>query len=284
MRRRGLCLLVLWAVVGLGVGLVGVTFATRPLGFRTLTVLSGSMSPAIETGDVVVTQKVSPEQLELRDVVTFRSPDTPGKLITHRVRKVRIDGDMVHVTTRGDANNNSEKWSVPTDGTVGLVRVRVPAVGYVLARIGNGKGRLIFFVAPVLLLALLELRRIWASEPTAKPEPDEPRRHLPVPVPARVEPAVTHYLRRIDGEGRDVLVIRPAARMVVEVLARRTLGEPLPAYDPAETAIVMARLTRHLDQAMILGGALRSAIREGRYVLETCGREAVVEREPELVG
>lgn len=280
MRPRRLFVVVVWAVAGAAIGLVGATFVTRPLGYRTMTVMSGSMTPAIRTGDVVFTQRVSPLRLELRDVVTFRSPDTPGRLITHRVRKIRVTGHMVNVTTRGDANNTSEHWSVPTTGTVGLVRVRVPKVGYLLARIGNGYGRLLFFVLPVALLGISEIRRIWTWEPAGE------RRFLPIPyVPVRRRTPITHYVL-VSRDGRRIILLRPAARMMVNLLARRTVFGPLPAFDAERAQVVAARLSRRLEKLNVLLGVLGVAIHDARATLDACGRDAVrpAPRELERVG
>jgi signal peptidase len=147
----------------LGFAAVIVAAITLPAlaGYQVLTVLSGSMEPALETGDVIVESKVSPDELKLGDVVTFREPGGP-RLITHRVREVRIFGGAAHVTTRGDANTGVERWSIPLDGTVGRVEYRVPKVGYVTNRVGSRFGRLALLVVPALLLCLWELKRIWA--------------------------------------------------------------------------------------------------------------------------
>ncbi len=66
-----------FVVVGLS------TFA----GFRSFTVLSGSMEPAISTGDVVVNERVGPLETRPGDVLTFRDPTRQGRLITHRLRR-----------------------------------------------------------------------------------------------------------------------------------------------------------------------------------------------------
>ena len=62
----------------------------RPAGARRplLHVRSGSMSPAIETGDVVVTEPLSPLSARVGDIVTFRDPEGGGKLFSHRVQAV----------------------------------------------------------------------------------------------------------------------------------------------------------------------------------------------------
>jgi signal peptidase len=150
-------------VLGFAATIVAAITLPALAGYQVLTVLSGSMEPALRTGDVIVESKVSPGELRIGDVVTFREPDS-SRLITHRVRAVSIWGGSAHVTTRGDANTGVERWSIPVDGTVGRVEYRVPKVGYVTNRVGSRFGRLALLVVPALLLCLWELKRIWAPK------------------------------------------------------------------------------------------------------------------------
>ena len=82
-----------------------------PLAFdaRPLTVLSGSMEPTLQTGDVVVAKRVEPGDVRIGDVVTYRSPT--GRLVTHRVRALHQTGERFVFVTKGDANNSTERWT-----------------------------------------------------------------------------------------------------------------------------------------------------------------------------
>lgn len=132
-------------------------------GHRILIVRSGSMAPAISTGDVVVTRMVDPTHVSVGDVVTFRDPSRSGELITHRVVKRRIEGAKVSFLTRGDANTGTEQWSVDEDGTVGKLAFRIPKVGYGLAWAGAPLARAVLLIAGAVLLAVAAIRRIWAE-------------------------------------------------------------------------------------------------------------------------
>jgi len=152
---------VLWAACGAGIALalaLGVAFAT---GDRPFTVMSGSMHPEIEVGDVVVSRPISPMQARVGDVITFRDPMDKRRMITHRLRSIEVRAGVVHAVTKGDANNTVERWTVPVGATIGRVVVRVPRIGYVLVLARSRDGRLLLIVVPVVLLGLLELVRIW---------------------------------------------------------------------------------------------------------------------------
>jgi signal peptidase I len=133
-------------------------------GYQAFTILSGSMEPAIGTGDVVVVDEIAPLDARVGDVVSFRSPDNPTKILTHRVVEVRAAGNEVRFATKGDANDAAERWSIAEGGTIGRVEYRVPKLGYVTSKIGSTFGRFAFIVIPAVLLALLELKRIWSRD------------------------------------------------------------------------------------------------------------------------
>ncbi|SDQ72180.1 signal peptidase I [Quadrisphaera sp. DSM 44207] len=142
--RRGLAagrLLAAWVVLGLVAGSALLAGEGQPGRVRVMTVLSGSMQPALGVGDLVLTQVVRTEQLRAGDVVTFRDP-TADRYVTHRVQSVLHDGAVAQVVTRGDANAVGESWSVPAGGSVGRVVAHVPRAGYVVGALATPTGRL----------------------------------------------------------------------------------------------------------------------------------------------
>lgn len=131
------------------------------VGGTSMVVRSGSMTPAIRTGDVVVVRPMSPTEAEIGDIVTFKDPAGSGRLLVHRVRAISRVGDKVEVITKGDANTTQERWEVAADGTIGTVAYRVPALGFAVSWIGSPAGRIGLVILPALVLAMTLLRRIW---------------------------------------------------------------------------------------------------------------------------
>jgi signal peptidase I len=150
-----------WTAFGVLAGLLLTLTVPRLLGKPVLVVLSGSMEPELATGDVVIEAKISPLDARVGDVVTFRDPEHPDRLVTHRVRRVRASGEKVSFTTKGDANNTVETWQIPRQGTIGRVEFRVPKLGYLVAWISGPGARLLLVIIPALLLGFFELKRIW---------------------------------------------------------------------------------------------------------------------------
>ena len=148
--------------------LLAATAVPLLMGDRSFTVRSGSMTPAIETGDIVVTEPISPLTARVGQIVTFRDPEGTDRLFSHRVQSIRPTGGEVHFVTRGDENTSTEHWVVPADGSIGRVVYRVPKLGYALIWTGTPEARIALMAIPALLLCWFGLARIWRSEP--KPE------------------------------------------------------------------------------------------------------------------
>lgn len=153
-----------WAVAGLAAGLALAMLIPLAFHGRPLTVMSGSMEPTINTGDVVVARQISPLDARVGDVVSFRDPDRGGLLVTHRVRSMSRSGGKVTFVTKGDANNSSERWRVGTEDKISRTMYRIPAVGRVLAFSHTRQGILMLVLLPLLALGALEIASIWRSD------------------------------------------------------------------------------------------------------------------------
>ncbi|MGH2744202.1 MAG: signal peptidase I [Spirillospora sp.] len=153
-----------WVVVACAVGVALAVGLPHAFGFKSFTVMSGSMEPAIGTGAVVVERPIAPREARVGDVVTFKDPEGGERLITHRVKSVRLRGGTARFVTKGDANNAVERWSVPAGGSIGRVAYDVPKVGYAMAYAGGRHGRILLIALPALLLAAFEVARIWRPE------------------------------------------------------------------------------------------------------------------------
>ncbi len=152
-----------WTAIGAGVALVAALMAPSLFHGRSLTIMSGSMEPALGTGDIVLEREIAPLEARVGDVITFRDPDGSGRLITHRVRSIRVQGDAVGFTTKGDAANGIQRWTIPVSGTVGEPRFRLPKLGYALSATRSPAGRLLLVALPALLLGGSAIVRIWRS-------------------------------------------------------------------------------------------------------------------------
>ena len=128
-------------------------------------VASSSMSPAIETGDVVLVNELSAPAVEEGDVITFidgeratiQGGEAGGNLVTHRVTDIRQTEQGLAFETKGDANEEADRGVVPASALVGRVMVTIPYIGHVIVFAGTRLGFLALVAAPLGLLVLGEL-------------------------------------------------------------------------------------------------------------------------------
>lgn len=132
-------------------------------GHKVLTVLSGSMEPAIHTGDVVIIRPITPaDEIKEGDVITFRTKEKADMLITHRVMgTVNVNGVPKAYVTKGDANDSEDLSTVARDQVVGIYQWRVPYFGYVSNFMHKPVGIILCVVLPGLLLIGIEFVKIW---------------------------------------------------------------------------------------------------------------------------
>lgn len=128
-------------------------------GYQLYAVLSGSMSPAFDTGSVLFVRPVDPLAIDVGDVITFTAP-AGDHLTTHRV--VDIDDTAgIEFTTRGDANNVNDPNPVPAGRLVGRVHGALPYLGYLMGFVRTRQGLIILVFIPAVLVILFEARNIF---------------------------------------------------------------------------------------------------------------------------
>ncbi len=95
-------------------------------GWQPNLVLTGSMSPTIAPGDVVLTEPASIEALRRGRIVLVEDSLTPSGRVLHRIVLVGEDGRL---TLQGDANANPDSVQRSPDEVLGVARLVVPAAG-----------------------------------------------------------------------------------------------------------------------------------------------------------
>ena len=123
------------AYLGLAAGFA--LWALLPLlfGWHSTVVSSGSMTPLIRTGSILVSSPVDPKTLRPGNVILFVDPADPARLISHRMVRADPQGKII---TRGDANRQADSTPLPTENVRGLGRLLVPYAGqpYLWAKTG----------------------------------------------------------------------------------------------------------------------------------------------------
>ncbi len=92
-----------------------------------LVIGSGSMTGSINKGDAVIIEKYDNQKLRKGDIIVFNRNDIQ---IVHRITNVQFVNDEYRYFTKGDANEEDDTGYVINDNIVGLVKAKIPYIGY----------------------------------------------------------------------------------------------------------------------------------------------------------
>lgn len=97
-------------------------------GIKTYVIVSGSMQPELNIGDMVVVKEVSDMDLNVGDIISYRNGQS---IITHRIHQVNyVDGKKQYIT-KGDYNNIQDSIVITIDSIEGKVINNLKGVGYI---------------------------------------------------------------------------------------------------------------------------------------------------------
>jgi signal peptidase len=142
-------------VVMLGtVAIAGVALIVVPkaAGSSPLTVLTGSMQPAFNPGDVVIVRPTDTESLKTGDVITFQAESGNPELTTHRITGFVVTSAGRQYITRGDANGVADPVPVKPEQIRGTVWYSVPYVGHAAVWASGATVRTVVDLAALALI------------------------------------------------------------------------------------------------------------------------------------
>lgn len=131
-----------------------VYIAFPQFGNQALIVRSGSMTPNIPVGAIVVAKPTS--SYGVGDVITFRSEKNDKTMITHRITSVETDSSGLFYKTQGDANEEEDGWLVRPEKVVGKVNFTIPYAGQFLTFVKSDRGFFAMIVIPAIFVMVLE--------------------------------------------------------------------------------------------------------------------------------
>ena len=145
------------------------------LDYRTMTMLTGSMSPVIDPGDVTIVTPLPVHDVTVGMIIAYHIPIDDHHLVSHRVIAVDHGTDgSVMVQTRGDANDAADPWQAILQGdTAYQVRAVIPELGHAIAALRTPViSQALVYGAPTLLAGWL-LLTIWRPATPTQPRPDD---------------------------------------------------------------------------------------------------------------
>lgn len=132
--------------------------------FIPLIVLTDSMYPDIESGDLIICRQTDAEKIQIGDVISFYDPAGNGtSIVTHKVVEILEENDELSFITRGIANNTNDAKPVPADKLVGIYGSRIAGAGNIAMFMQTTQGLILCVLFPIILLVAYDIirRRIY---------------------------------------------------------------------------------------------------------------------------
>jgi signal peptidase len=145
------------------------------MGWKIGTVVSGSMEPDLGVGQVALAKPLDPAEIEIGDIIAFKSPEDPESIITHRVIEVVDAEDDLLFQTKGDANTRPDEFLVPAENVEGKIVFHVPYIGHLLRFFQTGQGLIVLLAVAMILLSFGWMALVYSRamkiqrQPSARP-------------------------------------------------------------------------------------------------------------------
>lgn len=124
-------------------------------GYRSFLIQSGSMEPAIMTGDIIVVK--GQNSYVINDVVAFHSEN---RIVTHRLISKEERQGNTQFSTKGDANRSQDFDAINQSQIIGKVALVIPKLGYLVAFSKSLPGFIILILIPAAIFLLDEFLKI----------------------------------------------------------------------------------------------------------------------------
>lgn len=137
-------------------------------------ILSDSMKPEFESGDLILCRTTDPEDVKEGDIICFYDPAGNGTTtVTHRVKEVTTDenGDLAWMT-KGDSNNIEDTLLVPSKNLIGEYRSHIPGLGNVAMFMQTTQGLILCVICPIILLVAYDMIRRRHYEKASQKDTD----------------------------------------------------------------------------------------------------------------
>lgn len=151
------------------------------IGFKPFVVTSPSMTPTIDPFDMVIVTRIDPDEIEERDIITFKAyiPEIDGiGLVTHYIADIRtVDGITIYKTQGenrqpGDydvwRNETGQIVDITADDIIGQVAFTIPYVGLYIAALRDPILLLAIIINLTILFVFIKYVRYIRREPAGK--------------------------------------------------------------------------------------------------------------------
>ena len=128
-------------------------------GIKIFTVITGSMIPVYNIGDIIVAKEILPEEIKIGDDIVYKGEKGSynNKTITHRVVSInRSEDGNYEIITKGVANISQDP-EINQNQVLGKVILDCPILSYILKIITN---IYVIILIPVIILIRKNIKKL----------------------------------------------------------------------------------------------------------------------------
>ena len=131
-------------------------------GIRIFNIVTESMVPEYQVGDILISKSIDPSKIEIGDDVVYMGEvgSFQGKIITHRVIDIEKDGDYYKFHTKGIANEYEDPAVVTADQIYGTIIYKTHILSFISKIINNLYGFYFLIFIPLAVLIIVKIVKI----------------------------------------------------------------------------------------------------------------------------
>ena len=249
----------LWIIILLAALFAFTTLATRDnsnvaslAGYTPMSVLSDSMSPTFNRGDLIIIKKCGANDinaLQVGDIICFHTIiENEYALNTHRIVEVISENGNSRFITKGDNNAIQDQRNVVFGDIVGKYVGRLPYVGHVMQFLASSVGFLVVIVLPLLaffvyqvyhlVMVSIKLKKAVAAEAAIEAAENaaavNDEKALAAEQARKEAEAALEEARRLKAEAEAALAEAKAAAAAADSASSEDAGAPADAAPDPE--------------------------------------------------
>lgn len=134
-------------------------------GYRLFTVATGSMEPEYQVGDVLISQEIDPNEIQVGDNIVYRgnTGSFKDKIVTHQVVSIREENEEKKITTKGIANVEEDP-EIDGSQVYGKVIYKVKTLSFIGQIIKNIYVFYFIIFVPIAIIIFRQVRIILKKD------------------------------------------------------------------------------------------------------------------------
>ena len=129
------------------------------LNYRMFTVVTGSMEPKYNIGDVLIAKKTAPSEIKVGDAISYLAAkgEVKNNVITHEVVNITKDENGKYLFHSKGLVNLVEDPIVHEEQIYGVVVYKTKLLSYIRKLINTDMGMLLLIIIPIIYIIVSEM-------------------------------------------------------------------------------------------------------------------------------